>query len=517
MPLNDRCSELTLRTEIIDALREIVGDTNILTDIEDLYVYSYKQIYRERYLPEIDAVIKTESSKGIDKVLKLANEEGFLVIQRGKTIDPNKVTRPIVLLDDFKLTKLGPFQESKNPTEDNEFRETERGTLKKLALAQKTLFLNKPTVNCQECNTCSSYCTVASSFKGIETWSAKGRMLLIKGMTKREFPATRKIIDIIYTCSNCGLCFAECLQQSEFPKAIRAARRQITLKKLTPKNLKTAAANILDLGDPGGLPSRERRLSWLKMLPNPRLEKKANVLYWVGCTVATRTPKTAKAVANILNLAKVDFSLLGKGEGCCGYILLASGLWDEAKRNAITLGKKIKETGAKSLITTCAGCYYTFTKLFPEILEIKMPCDVLHASQYIESLIGEGGLDLGHFDGKVTYHDPCSLGRHANVYDAPRNVLTKIPGLQFMEMPLNKERSRCCGGGGGLWSYNNRVSLNSAFNRLVEDVVPLNLNIVATACPTCQMNMRFASIRNSISVKIHDFTEIVEAAMTKND
>ncbi|UCH31522.1 MAG: (Fe-S)-binding protein [Candidatus Bathyarchaeota archaeon] len=506
---------MTLRTEIIDALREIVGDTNVLIDIEDRYVYSYKQIYRERYMPEIDAVVKTESSKGIDKVLRLADEEGFSAIQRGKTIDPEKITKPIVLIDNFELVGLEPFQNSLKAGEDTEFRETERGTLKKLALAQRILFLNKPMAKCQECSACRSYCTVASSFKGIETWSAKGRMLLLKGMLQRELPATPKIIDIIYTCSNCGLCFAECLQSSEFPKAIRAARRQIVLEKLAPKNLEAAAANILNLGDPGGRPSRKRRLSWLKTLADPWRRKNANVLYWVGCTVATRTPKTAKAVVNILNFAKIGFSLLGESEGCCGYILLTSGLWDEAKRNATTLVKRIEKSRAKSLITTCAGCYYTFSKLFPEILEMKMPCNVFHVSQFMENLIGEEGFDPEFFDAKVTYHDPCSLGRHAKVYDAPRNVLSKIPGLRFIEMPLNKEHSRCCGGGGGLWSYNNQVSLNSAFNRLTEDVIPLNLNILATSCPICQMNMRFASIRNSIPVRVLDFTEIVESAVTR--
>ena len=93
----------------------------------------------------------------------------------------------------------------------------------------------------------------------------------------------------------------------------------------------------------------------------------------------------------------------------------------------------------------------------------------------------------------------------------------EIPGVQFVEMALSKDRSRCCGGGGGLWSYNNRVSLNSAFNRLAEDVLPLNVNVLATACPTCQLNLRFASVRNSIPIRICDLAEITEAALSKSN
>ncbi|MCK4933648.1 (Fe-S)-binding protein, partial [Candidatus Bathyarchaeota archaeon] len=285
------------------------------------------------------------------------------------------------------------------------------------------------------------------------------------------------------------------------------------LEKLTPQIFQATAKNILTVGDPGGASSRKRRLSWLRMVSNPRFERTADVLYWVGCTVASRTSKAAKASANILKCAEVNCTVLGEEEGCCGYVLLASGLWDEAKKNAIKLVEKVVKTRAHLVVTSCAGCYYTFTKLFPEMIDVEMPCDVLHTSQLIEKLIGEGRLDFAAYNEKVTYHDPCSLGRHTNVYDAPRNVLNKIPDLQFAEMPLSKSRSRCCGGGGGLWSYDNQVSMNSAFNRLAKDVVPLGVDTLATACPTCQMNLRYVSTRNSMQIKICDFAEIVETAM----
>ena len=518
MSANVSCFALTLRPIAVKALQEIVGTTNVLTDIEDLYVYSFKHIFQEPYLPNIKAVVRTTSPKEIESAKELAEEEGFLIAHRGKTTDYRNASKPVVLLDDFELPDLQSLRQPEPATEElSEFSETNIGNLKKVALAQKLLFLRKPTTKCLECNTCSSYCTVASSFNGVETWSAKGRMLLIRAVANRELPISPKIIDIIYTCSNCGLCFVECLQHSELRKVIQAARRQIALAKSTPKIFETAAANILRVGDPSGTLSQKRRSSWLRMVSNPSSKKKAEVLYWVGCTVGARTPKTAEAVTHILNRAEVDYALLGKKEGCCGYILLASGLWNQAKENAVRLVEKISKTEAMQIVTSCAGCYYMFSELFAETLDVEMPCEVLHVSQFMENLIGKKLLDFRDFEAKVAYHDPCSLGRHTEVYNAPRNILNEIPGVQFVEMALSKDRSRCCGGGGGLWSYNNRVSLNSAFNRLAEDVLPLNVNVLATACPTCQLNLRFASVRNSIPIRICDLAEITEAALSKSN
>jgi len=494
-----------------------VGKANVLTDANDLYVYSFGQFYRTRRTPNITAVVKTKSLKEIKKVIKLGEEEGFIVTRREKSLDSIKTPGPVVVLDDSETPRLKAFEKTIRPFTEGikEFNETENGTLKKLAIARKLSFLSKPTAKCEECSSCSSYCTVASSFNGAETWSAKGRLLLTRGIISGEIPISQKTVEILYTCSNCGLCFAECLPHSEFPEAIRAARRQLTLKGHTPQSFKIAAENITKTGDPGGLTSRKRRISWLGAESGSRVKKTADVLYWVGCTVATRTSKTAKAFVSVLNGCDVNFTVLGEKEGCCGYILLASGLWGDAKKNATKLVENIEKTKAKVLVSSCAGCYYTFSKLFPEVLDINMSCEVLHASQFVEGLIGEGRLDFAGFDGRVAYHDPCSLGRHANVYDAPRNVLTKIPRLELVESSLKMSRSRCCGGGGGVWSYNNVVSMNSAVRKLVEDVVPLNVDVLTTACPTCQMNLRFTSIKNSIPIKVCDFTEVVEAAMVE--
>ena len=272
------------------------------------------------------------------------------------------------------------------------------------------------------------------------------------------------------------------------------------------------AKNIWETGDVGGTPSA-RRLAWMTNLSVRPLEK-ADVLYWVGCVVATRTPNTAKAVSNVLSKAKVDFTLLGEKEGCCGYVLLASGLWKEAKDVALRVVKRVKGAGVRILVTSCAGCYYTFAKLYPEALNVEMPVEVAHTSQFAYDLIKNKQLDLKGLNLDVTYHDPCSLGRHSNVFDEPRDVLKAVPDLRLVEMPLSRKRARCCGAGGGLWSFNYPVSVNSAYVRLADDVVPLGVNTLTTACPTCNVNLRHASAKKGLGIKIYDVMEIIEQSMS---
>ena len=511
-------SAMTLQPSVVNALKQIVGSTNVLTNPEDLYVYSFEHIFRERHYPPMSAVVRTSSPEETKKVMYLAKKEGLRVVRRGehntgKVSESNKTE--MVLLDDAKPPDLESLEEAEleSTTEFiKEFHRAGHGTFRNFALALKTLLSDKLTPRCQECDTCSGYCTVSPSFNDIETWSSKGRTLLIKGLTNGDLSLSKKLIEIIYTCTTCGLCFAQCAQDLQVHEVITTARRQIAEKRLIPQIFNLAAKNIFETGDPSGMPPKRRSL-WMNQMPNLTPPKTAEVLYWVGCTTATRNPNTAKAVANILNRAKVNFTTLGEKEGCCGYVLLKTGLWNEAKKNASLVLEKVKATNAKILVTSCAGCYYTFTELYPQILNVRIPLEVLHTSQLVEQLIKEGTIEPKELNVKVTYHDPCSLGRHCGVYESPRNVLKAIPKLELVEMPLSRSRSRCCGAGGGLWSYNTEVSMNSASTRLVKDVVPLDVNLLTTCCPACYMNFRYTAIKRSIPVKVCDVMEVVERSM----
>jgi len=510
---------MSLSNSIIQSLRKTVGNSSVLTDPEDLYVYSFEHFFRGKQYPRLDAVVRVESSQQISKVLELAQKEGVQVFRRseGKTRFQQATSKAIILVDDANPPQLEELlkpdeQQTQKDELEQEIQRSGHGSFRNYALALKSFFSNLPSQKCLTCDVCSGYCPVSPSYNNVETWSSKGRAVLTRGLSAGELQLSPKASDVLYSCSLCGLCFAPCFESTQVRKAILDTRHRIAQKKLTPDLFTATAKNIFEVGDPSGMPP-SKRIAWAQQLQHKgAFPQKASVLYWAGCVASTRTPNTAKALSNILNRANVEFTYLGEREGCCGYVLFASGLWNEAKENASVLVERLSQTGAETLITTCAGCYYTFTKMYPEILGVELPCQVQHATQFVEQLIKEKNLILHDLNLKITYHDPCSLGRHSNVYNSPRDVLNAVPKLNFVEMPLSRNRSRCCGAGGGLWSFNNTVAMNCATERLVKDVVPLDVSALATACPTCHINLRNATARKSLGVRVYDIMEIVERA-----
>ncbi|MFX1315436.1 MAG: (Fe-S)-binding protein [Promethearchaeota archaeon] len=510
------------KERIVEQLKKILKENQVLTDLEDQYVYSFEKIFLDKIYPKPDIIIRVSSQKEENEIIEFIENESAVLIKRGQKPSPiiGKSSKTLILLDNVKIPELEIYIEKVNKkdkriTNFNKLPISGYGTYRNLALAIQNLLFGRTLNECNQCITCSGYCTVAPSFNGIETWSSKGRMLITKGIMKGELTFSDKIIDIIYNCTKCGLCFAQCFQDLDFHEAILYLRHIMAEKNLVPQVFHKAANNIFEYGDPSAIPVN-RRLSRIRSISELNLPEKSDTLCWLGCTVATRTPKTAEAFINILNYINVDFTMLGREEGCCGYVLISSGLWEEAKKVANDAIERIKKTNAKILITPCSGCYYTFTRLYPEILGINMPCKVLHTSQYIEKVLKEGNLKLKPLNINITYHDPCSLGRHCKVYNAPRNILKAIPNLNLIEMHLNKNYARCCGGGGGLWTFNNQVSMESAYTRLKEDLLPNNVEVLTTACPLCQLNFRFASRMNKSpkpSIKICDITEIIESAI----
>ncbi|MHA2249231.1 MAG: (Fe-S)-binding protein [Candidatus Kariarchaeaceae archaeon] len=496
--------------QITDTLKAILSDEcTVLTNIEDQYVYSFEKIYLEEMYPKPDIIIKLPTDE-IEKIVDWAKNEDVQVLQRGKKIEDKSERTIVVLLDSTQIPDLDRIPTDQDMNQVTEMKFYDVSTPINRSLALRSLFYNNAG-ECTTCSTCSGYCTVSPSFNGIETWSSKGRALLIKGMTRGLIPQSEKAIDVLYTCTKCGHCFAQCFPDIKLDQAILAMRNDIAEKKNAPEIFHTLANNIQKYGNPSGTPIK-RRQSWMKQLPS-KSNADADHLLWVGCMTATRTPKTAKAMYNIMNQTNVGFDILGKDEGCCGYVLLASGLWKEAKQVALNVLENIEETGISTLVTPCAGCYYSFSRLYPEILDITLPVKVIHSTELFEQQIKAGKLKFKDLDKTITYHDPCSLGRHCKIFDAPRNILNAIPKLNLIEMQHREENSRCCGGGGGLWAYNNKVSMDTTLTKLQKDVQPLDVNSLVTACPQCQINFRFSSKKNAVPLVINDITEIIEEAM----
>lgn len=510
---------MPLKDSVINSLRKTVGNSNVLTDPEDLYVYSFEYLFRQKQYPQLEAVVKPSSNRQIKEILEIAQTDGVEAVRRSETQTLQAASTARILIDDATSPKLETVleQAQKEPSHadlEQEIRKTGHGSFLNYALALKSFLTELPSQKCLTCKTCSGYCTVGHAFNNVETWSSKGRTILTRALSNGDLQPTLKLTELLYSCSLCGFCFAECFENNaQVRKAIVDARHRIVQQGAAPEIFLATAKTISETGDPSGTPL-SKRTAWTQQLSQKGIfPEKAPVLYWAGCVASTRTPNTPKALGNVLNRAQVDFTYLGEKEGCCGYVMLAAGLWSEARQNALQVAQRLRQTKAETLVTTCAGCYYTFTKMYPEMLHIELPCKVMHATQFVEHLMKEKSLVPHSLNLKVTYHDPCSLGRHSNVYNAPRNVLKAVPKLDFVEMPLSRNRSRCCGAGGGLWSFNNTLASSCATERLINDVAPLSVSALATACPTCHINLRNAAARKTSGIKVYDIVEIIESAI----
>ncbi|MFQ5758451.1 MAG: heterodisulfide reductase-related iron-sulfur binding cluster [Candidatus Bathyarchaeia archaeon] len=517
---------MSFRTRIIRKLTKIVGSERVLTDPEDLYVYSFETIFEDAKYSNFDAVVKAISEDEIAQIEKLAETEGLTVIQRGRKAaiyEPRGTKRNRgILLDTVPPSEITAFDEKLSQTlqQLREYRRKLMDAMRKersykgLASVMESLFHDKMISQCRDCDVCTGYCTVSPTFNHVETYSAKGRYLLTRGLMREELKPSKRLTDILYSCTLCGLCYAQCIPNLRLDEAILEARGRIAEEGLAPESTKAALKNITEHGNPMGA-SAMLRTRWMGELPENLLKKKADSLYWAGCNTVLRSGvrSTATATVRVLNAAGVDVMTLGEREGCCGFSLVAGGFFEEAKRNAEEVVKAVDEAGVEILVTSCSGCYETFVDFYPNKLGVEMPCRVLHSSQLVERLEKGGDVALDKLPMRISYHDPCGLGRHCGVYDAPRKLLRVIPGLRLVEPSLSRERSRCCGGGGGFWGVDSRASMNLAHLRIKEDFMPLNVEAIAVTCPLCYANFLYTLRRHSISMKIYDVMEIVNMSL----
>jgi len=507
---------LKLDESLLARVRGIEGVLEVLVDEEDLYVYSREKLFCPRPGVKPSLVVKARPDAA-SRVVEELGRLGLRPVLRGEARSEGDA-----LVDAYALPDLGELDVEASRIEEERAKVRERvveeafkmgvATPRRLTAALKALVEARQVEECSRCEVCSGYCTVAPFYNYVETWTSKGRLLLIHGYEAGELQATSKLVDVVYTCTLCGACFLRCLRGG-FPgletyRAIMAARRDLAERGLAPEAFKAMASNIASAGNPFAAPS-DLRWMWLEGVEEVKVAKPASVLLWVGCTTGTRLPEVAVACVELFRMAGVDFAVLGPEEGCCGDPLMLSGMWRDAEAAAAKVVDAVKNGGYQQLVTPCAGCYHAFAVHYPELLGVELPCEVLHLSQMLERLIKEGRLKVGAVEAKVAYHDPCALGRLSGVDEPPRRVLNSVPGLELREPRLAREKSRCCGGGGGLWAYKNQVSMGAAELRMTKDILPLGVDKLVTACPACYMNFKYTALDRSIPIEVVDLAELV--------
>jgi Fe-S oxidoreductase len=495
---------------IIDELVRILGLDNVLTSVEDRYVYSHRGAFGIELADMPIAVITADSSP--HNLMELIATNGIEVVTN---IDDRKLgsQRPYVIVDDREpldaeslRAKLSELQE-----EGREKRRALRGTVS-LSRWLTDYVKTKEGFRLEErAGKEKDFCVVQRFFGGVETFSAKGRLLVSRGLLSGELEASDRAVDILYSCTTCGQCYDQLGEGTlEINNAIIRARKEVVGREIGPRHCRVALENIRGEGNPMGMPREDRAIWWEEV--EERFGYSGNeVVYWPGCTTSYRLPGIVESTAEVLERAGVDFGLLGASETCCGLLLYLNGQWDEAAANARSVLEGFSPS-VETLVTSCAGCFYAFSKVFSK-LGVTPPFRVLHTSQLFEELIGEGHLTFGGLEVRVAWHDPCDLGRHCGVYRAPRSVLGAVAGLEVAHSPLSGEHTLCCGGGGGLMAYDIGLAERVAAQKLEEDLAPLGAGSIVTGCPACILNLRSATRQGYPGLDVLDLSELLVKAL----
>jgi len=356
---------------------------------------------------------------------------------------------------------------------------------------------------CFQCGLCDVVCP----------WNLVRTFSMRKIVREATFGLTEIESEDIWRCTTCGRCPQQCprdVKQIESGIALRRIATEYGVFPTPVKPIRTVSGSLIGEGNPFG-EERKNRANWAEGLSVKTFTEGMEVLYFPGCYLSydPRLKKVAKATANILNRAGVDFGILGTQENCCGESIRKTGDEELFKRLARENIKTFIDNGVKKILVSSPHCFHTFKNEYPEF---KVNFEVVHISQYVFELIHEGRLELNkEYEKKVTYHDPCYLGRHNDIYNEPREILKKIPGLELIEMPDSWVDSLCCGGGGGrIWMETQKGERFSDLR--IEQAMRVGAEVLVTSCPYCIANFEDSKLTLDVveNIEIKDITEIIQ-------
>jgi Fe-S oxidoreductase len=326
----------------------------------------------------------------------------------------------------------------------------------------------------------------------------------------------------IWACTTCGACQEVCPVNIEHIRKIIDLRRNLVMaQSKMPESAQLMLRNMQQRGHPwAGIQSMRLRGDWttdqeLKVLAEG---DSVNTLFWVGCTGALveRNVKATLSMTRVLRTAGFDFAVLGDAETCCGDPARRAGYDFQFQIMAEQNIEVFKSHNVKEIVTSCPHCYNTLKHEYPKYGgEFK----VVHYTELIADFIRQGKLKLSNeLNSKLTYHDPCYLGRYNNVYEEPRRILQTIPKTKLEEMERSKDTGFCCGGGGGLMWIEEQPGTTKINQVRLEDALKTGADTVVTACPYCLQMFEDSIDHKGVkdSLKARDLVELVEEAMTKS-
>lgn len=364
----------------------------------------------------------------------------------------------------------------------------------------------KRLVVCYQCGTCSGSCPTAPAMD----YNPRHILHMLRlGLGERVLKS-----QAIWLCTACHSCTARCPREIKITDAMIGLRRIAVDRGIElPPGMVTLRDTVTNHYNISG-DDNATRLIWSENLKedtlNFREKRHAEVAFYVGC-VASFYPMVygiPQAMVQVMDRAGVDFAAMGGEEWCCGYPLYTAGMESLVADLMTHNVARVREMGAKTLVTTCPSCHYTWSHLYPLFDPSPLGFEVLHASQFLARLTEDRQLELGSFEHTVTYHDPCDLGRKSGIFDAPRQVIQSVPGIELCEMDASGQDALCCGGGGDVQIVDERVTADVADRRLSQ-AQQTGARVLLSACQQCKRTLMAAARRNKVRVRVMDLAELV--------
>ncbi|CAD6494015.1 MAG: Lactate utilization protein A [Candidatus Argoarchaeum ethanivorans] len=333
----------------------------------------------------------------------------------------------------------------------------------------------------------------SGSYYGFNSFYSPGRLELLREILTGEInEKTEMLMKVAFGCQVCGACYERCKEVSKVEldnaKLFEELRAILADKGWILEAHTKIKEHIDETNNAYGVSEKVEYST-----------TGSDVIYFVGCTARYREEDISKSMIKVLDASGVGYTVLAD-EWCCGSTLLRTGQVSAIERLVTHNVEKIKKIGAKTMVFTCPGCLKTFKETYPD-----MGIELLHASEYINMLIDEGRLNPKNLNTSMPYHDPCHLGRHLGIYDAPRETLKRI-GVKIEELPRNRANAWCCGSGGGVKSGFPDFAKWTADER-VSEIRKTGFDVVASACPFCKRNLQDSGM------KVFDLAELVSQSL----
>ncbi|MFW9847758.1 MAG: (Fe-S)-binding protein [Candidatus Thorarchaeota archaeon] len=371
---------------------------------------------------------------------------------------------------------------------------------------------------CARCGFCTFVCPAYNDTLW-DSQSPRGKLYQLRELIKENKPIPEDFADRIFKCTLCGACQEICqtnIPLLRFWQEIRQETNRVGHWPEIVKFLDNAiqeSKNIMDL-------EQEDRTLWADMVDDiveDKVGQSAEVAYFAGCNISfkgTLAP-IGEATAKLFDHLGIEFTVLGEEEYCCGNPYFVAGEWDKAKELAQHHLAELKRLGVKTVVFNCPGCHRAFNEEYPHMLghESTQGLEFLPFSQFVAKMLDEGKLKFTkEYKHTVTWHDPCELGRHQNIYDYSRKVLEAIPGLELREMKHIRNKADCCGGGGLLKGTNPLMSVRIS-GRRIDAAEKTGADLLASECPSCMMSFMDGMENKDTQIVFKDLAVIVAEAL----